>query len=97
MLAKASKLSKRMGGSAKGIFGRAKAAAADKMATLEQEWQQMASEEQERSAASGATGSNAAGTRENRRRAWPRHYVRIALLPVALRQFSCSINHPGWI
>ena len=33
MLAKASKLSKRVGGGAKGLFGRAKAAAADKMAT----------------------------------------------------------------
>eukprot|EP01043_Picozoa_sp_COSAG02_P027117 COSAG02_NODE_1584_length_11821_cov_11.601604_6_plen_620_part_00 len=77
MLAKASRFSKRVGGGAKGLFGRAKAVAADKMATLEQEWQIAAAEEQERSAARGATGSGVAGTKEMPPRAWPRHYVRM--------------------
>jgi hypothetical protein len=36
MIAVASKLSKRVGGGAKGLFGRAKAAADRKLATLEQ-------------------------------------------------------------
>jgi hypothetical protein len=77
MLAKASRLSKRMGGGAKGLFGRAKAAAADKMAVLEQEWQAAAAEAQGRSAAGGATGSDIAGTKQMPPRAWPRHYVRM--------------------
>lgn len=94
ILAKASELSKRVGGSAKGLFGRAKAAAAGKMAMLEQEWQQLAAEEQERNAerdmerqreteraARRATTSNVAVTSEMSRPEWPRHYVRILNRP----------------
>ena len=107
MLAKASKLSKRVGGGAKGLFGRAKAAAADKMATLEQEWQQLAAEEQERHAerdlerqrdtergAGRATTSNiAGGISEMSRPEWPRYYVRfpIRLLPLKALWFDRTI------
>ena len=86
MIAVASLLGKRVGGTAKGFFGRAKAAAADKMATMEQEWQ-LAAEEQERAQAAAQAagggeqeqGGGAGGGGERLdpyvARAWPRHYV----------------------
>ena len=95
MLAKASKISKRVGGSAKGLFGRARAAAADKMATLEQEWQQMAAEQEAKSEIGGAMNPNSAGNNEIPRRE-ARHYVRMTVLsPLArahevIRLFDCT-------